>query len=355
MVEGRSFSWEQRLVLEPDQEELGLRFSLPADSHPTDHQVVAVWKQAVATRTWVEVVDPLVQEVVRASVLPIAGTREVVRTLDAMGDFPGLWVRTSNRAWTEVEGNWVRSGGVCLELPESQDAQSLSGEGGLGVDRWNEASGVLATVNQEPLRLDLVRVFKAVELETEGIEVLSWMENGIPFLTREEVGEGVVYRLATLPEEDCSTLSDGFVWVPVIQRLLSESRQRSNRGGNRFLGDWQLGESEQWDAVDVDGSPGQVVGRYRAGAVDLALNRPEVEDRMETLSLEKVADWATPFPVQAFSATVEDLDPDASRVELTSVLALLGLVFLALESWLLTQNIRRSARAVSVSSWSPAT
>ena len=94
-------------------------------------------------------------------------------------------------------------------------------------------------------------------------------------------------------------------------------------------------------------SPLLHVGRFRSENGIVALNRQEAEDRRESLSVQELETWAKPLPLRIFedrSAVDTEIN---SRFEFTTLLCLLGLIFLVIESWLLTRNVRRTVKAGS--------
>ena len=351
MVEGREFLWEMELPLEADAERLGARLTLPADANPADNQVVVSWRRRGAVKARVDIEDPFLTRVARGAILPKSGEREVVDSWAEVDEDTALWIRGGGGALDESERQWIAEGGVLLQLPAEERLVDTGEEAGLSVASWNEQTGVLATAQREPLRLDLVRVARVAELESEAdegeppIRIEARLEDGRPLLTRRERGEGAVYALATLPGPSASNLADGYVWVPMIQRLLQEGRRADRESGTWELGKWLPREGEEWEPVEEGGGDPRInAGRYRAGNREVALNRPAAEDRRDRLSFEELASWADPLTLATFEAEREDTDATPSRFEYTSLLALLGLLFLAVESWLLTRNIRRSIR-----------
>lgn len=345
-VEGREFLWELELPLESGVERMGATLSLPADTNPADHLVAVSWRRQSTAKVRLEVGAPFVARVARGAVLPKPGEREVVEAGAELDEDTALWIRDGGGALTEEESRWISEGGVLVELPGEDELSEVGEEAGLGVEAWNEQSGVLATVRREPLRMDLVRVRRAAELEAEGGgRVEARLEDGRPLLLRREMGEGAVYTWATLPEPAASNLADGYVWVPVMQRLLGEGRRADRDSGTRELGEWQPREGESWEPVEGEGDPRLHAGRYRNGSREVALNRPAAEDGRQALSVAELEAWAEPLTLTSFEADLEPADAASSRYEYTPLLAWLGLLFLAVESWLLTRNIRRPMRA----------
>jgi len=349
LVEGSSFVWEQVLPIDPGQEELTAIFRVPADSNAADNEVVVAWRDRGAVLAKVEMEDPFLFRVSRAAVLPVEGLREVVDTWETPGKGLSLLVRDSDTEFSEEETSWIQSGGVALLIPAPAMTQPVDSESGeLGVEWWNEQTGVFSTEQREPLRLDLLRVsaFSPVKTQGEGVEVIARMEGGESLLVRKSVGDGAVYELSVPPHPDVSNLADGYIWVPMIQRLLQEGRKTDQRWGQQILGDWAPASDEVWQPFesDADLDPLADTGLYQFENRLVALNRPPTEDQPAMLSALEMEEWAKPLDLLTFEAAEAGSAEGPSRVEFTSVLAWLGLLFLAIESWLLTKNIRRPAR-----------
>jgi hypothetical protein len=336
LVEGERFQWTLAIPLEPGAESLEALVTLPGDANPRDNAVAIAWKPSGPARVRIDVQDRRIARAVRAALLPQTGQREVATTWEA-GDV--LWVRAGDAP----DEDWVRQGGIVLVLPDPDaDALALAdGAEPLGLSSWEEQTGPLALgTDRQGLRVDLLRVRTRIGLpEAEGVEVLARLDDSTPFLTRERRDRGAVYRLATLPLPDWSNLDAGFVWVPMMQRLLDEGRRRDRLDGTLRLG--EADASRAWTPQADGDDPRLHVGLFRSTAGMLATNRSLDEDSADTLSVEELQAWAAPLDLRVFTDLAERPDTRARRVELTSVLALLGLLFLAIESALLALGLRR--------------
>lgn len=351
MVEGPSFTWEQRLPVEADQEQIHALFSLPADSNLEDNRVAVSWQDSGARKAVVATGSLAVDGIIRAALLPRSGMREIVGEAAAAGSPIDLKVLNDTPVLDAKEQSWVEKGGTLLLLP-SEDLLEAVGEGGngVGVASWQEQNGVLATEQMEPLRMDLVRVYQSTVLPVtdDTVQVLASFEDGQALLTRQTLGEGAIYRLSTLPLRGISNLDAGYVLVPMLQRMLLEGGQSARLQGVQALGEVSLGNLAEWESMDgPERSPLLHVGRYRSENGILALNRLESEDRREMLSVQELEDWAQPLPLRVFEDRSEVDTEINSRFEFTTLLCLLGLLFLVIESWLLTRNVRKPAKAVS--------
>ena len=343
LVEGTVFQWEQELPLNREEPITHAHLSLPADSHLRDHSVSIAWKDPGIRRAGAGGLDDETERIVRAAFLPRTGVREWTDSIGGT-EPPLLWMTGQPLLPDSPLGQWVKEGGILVQWPRAMDLEVSNEEPEpLEVSSWNESSGVLATQGRDPLRLDLVEVFSAIDLEERPeVSVLARLSNGRPLLTRESFGEGLIYRWATNPSPGFSNLADGYVLVPVIQRLIESARQRFDQTGTFPLGQLRFDPSETWTSLDDEAAQvGVDAGRYVNGDRLVALNRPSAEDRGEQLSLQELTEWAAPLNLRVFEDRSERGTPEASRSEFTGILALLGLLFLVVESWLLTRNIRK--------------
>ena len=94
----------------------------------------------------------------------------------------------------------------------------------------------------------------------------------------------MIYFCATAPAEEWSSLEQGYVLVPMIQRLHFDGARRLNSA--RFI---DCGEpvpgGASWETIAGDGEDPRIhAGVYRGPEGLLAVNRPAAEDEIETLS-----------------------------------------------------------------------
>jgi len=349
LVEGTAFLWTQTLDIDPEAQDVHALFRIPADSNPRDNEVAVSWRPRGALTAKVDVEDSQISRAVRSAILPRRGERELSERMAPLNAATSLWVRHQNRALSEPELEWLADGGVILQLPGSEAAQPV-GEPreGLGVGTWADSAGLLGPDrDRQPLRVDLLRIFQRVELPVEEeTEVLAALEDGAPLLTRDRVGDGAIYRLATLPLPDWSNLDAGFVWVPVLQRLLLEGARLEIRWGTQTLGDWQPADGDEWSSLEDESRNIFLdTGRYQTLGNVIALNRSVAHDIDSQLGMDEVRAWAGPLDLRVFEDRGATAADTGRRVEFTGILALLGLLLLAVESFLLTLNVRRPAKA----------
>jgi hypothetical protein len=91
-----------------------------------------------------------------------------------------------------------------------------------------------------------------------------------------------------LPNKDWSTLGDGPVLVPMVQRLLQSGSKRLQQVASVNCGELSLADQQQqWTGVDSV-APKNIrmqAGVYRSGDRLLAVNRPAAEDEPEILEM----------------------------------------------------------------------
>jgi hypothetical protein len=345
-VEGTVYQWEQDLPLSAEGAITHARFSLPADTNQRDNQVSVAWRDPGVRVAGGNGLNPETLRILRAALLPEDGVREW-RSSPQPGPEHLLWMSAGPLEPESPLERWVHQGGILVQWPADADLPPPEENGEpLTVSSWNEVDGVLSTRRRDPLRLDLVTVRSAVDLpETPDTRVLARLSDGRPFLTRNSVGAGAVYRWATLPDAAVSNLRDGYVIVPVMQRFLREAAGRAELTGTREVGGVQLEHPERWTSLDDAAASVQLdAGRFRNGEHLLALNRPRPEDRPEELSLAELSAWAEPLTFRIFEDRSPEGQSGESRSEFTGILALLALLFLVIESWLLTRNLRTPRR-----------
>jgi len=127
--------------------------------------------------------------------------------------------------------------------------------------------------------------------------ILANLSTGETVALRRNVGKGQVVFMATRPTDDWSSLTEGLVVVPMLERLLVEGEAaRSGRFINLTMwaaGDDRAGKGENWESVDVE--QGQTrkdvnteAGVYRMGKRLVAVNRPAREDDLAPLDEPRV-------------------------------------------------------------------
>lgn len=300
-LQGQTFAVHERIAL-GDKKTAGWGWiELPSDSCPTDNRAYFVYGE---DRTLTAVVAGATDAVSRTLALAAAPSPETqnhaARVVGA--EDPGRMnlAEAALLVWQlpfpdEREQGalkaFLESGGVMLCLPPPEpsgallgrwrwgDAEEAAGGTAFAVARWEERSGPLVrSASGEALPLSELVVKRRRPIVGD-VQALAEMADGRALLSQARVGEGRVLFCSTLPEESWSSLADGFVLVPMMQRLLQD--------GGRRLQSVESADCGAWRPADGADAPGSVEGekdyRTQAGVYHyrdhlVALNRPERED-----------------------------------------------------------------------------
>jgi len=210
---------------------------------------------------------------------------------------------------------FVEEGGVAIFFPPGRkDSQEFLGAGWgevqvaerekpFRVMRWEENDGPL-TKTEEGLSLPVSElVFQRRQVILGGKSALASFEGGEPFLTRHAAGRGQVFFCASLPKRDWSSLREGSVLVPMLQRLLQAGGRRLSVAPPVPCGEWKgLDFSERWISVDST-QPKDIrfqAGVYRQKGRLVAVNRPLHEDDRESMEAGAVRSLFGDIPIRMF-------------------------------------------------------
>jgi hypothetical protein len=199
--------------------------------------------------------------------------------------------------------NFVAEGGVAVFFaPGQPDARQFDGLGwgevqnaekpeGFRILRWNEEEGPLAK-SDERISLPLQQTsFQRRQLITGQKDVLASFEDGSAFLVRQSLAKGEVYFCASLPNAAWSSLADGPVLVPLLQRVLEAGARRLQQVSTIACGELPAADQGRtWVSVDST-RPKDIrfeAGVYKSGDRLLAVNRPSVEDEPEIVEMEEM-------------------------------------------------------------------
>jgi hypothetical protein len=253
-----------------------------------------------------------------------------------------------NGATAQKIRGFVEEGGTVLFLPPSRsdpqrfegvgwgDIQSAGQERSFRVLRWEEDEGPLAK-SDEGLSLPLRQtVFGRRQAILGPKNVLAAFEDGSPFLARQTLGRGEIFFCASLPEHEWSTLGEGPVLVPMMQRLLQSGSRRLQQAASIRCGELSaVDQARRWETVDSP-TPKEIrtqAGVYRSGERLLAVNRPSVEDDLETLDQADVKRLFGPLALQLLQERTGQ--SDHLQGEIWRVFLAAMLLFLVAEGWLI--------------------
>ena len=206
-----------------------------------------------------------------------------------------------NSAVDQVLKDFVVKGGLLVlfppEVTSSDNSKLLSWnpleekleDETFQVSNWREDSGLLAN-SSDGNRLPLDRLAIKRRRTPQQGETLAYYSDGKPFLSSLTLGKGVIYAFSTLPISSWSSMSNGYVLVPALQRLIEESSS-----SNSFIQSWFCGEKESKDSNlfepigdAKDNVPYLHAGIYRINGRLTAVNRPKSENDTLFLKTEQI-------------------------------------------------------------------
>ena len=215
------------------------------------------------------------------------------------------------------------------------------------VSNWREDSGLL-TNSSDGNRLPLDRLAIKRRRTPQQGETLAYYSDGKPFLSCLTLGKGIVYFFSTLPLDSWSSMSDGYVLVPALQRLIEESSS-----SNSFIQSWFCGEKESKESIlfepigdAKDKVPYLHAGIYRVNGRLTAINRPKSENDTLFLTIEQILEKLPNISPRL----LEDESSSASndRSEAWSFFLTLCLILLLGEALLGQPALARENKAISI-------
>ena len=320
--EGQSLRWRRRVDLGTHAAGGWGSFALPADANARDNTAYFVYGAETAARGLVVSRSP---ETARFLQLAAASSAGQPAALLAPVEFPAanldgcsllLWqdALPDGESAARVQ-SFVSEGGVAVFFPPGRaDAgqfdtlgwgavEVAEAPGGFHVLRWNEDEGPLARTD-ERISLPLGQTaFARRQLIAGQTNVLAAFEDGAALLARQTAGRGEIYFCASLPADDWSSLADGPVLVPMLQRLLQDGVRRLQSVSTGVCGELSAADrARTWVSVDSP-EPKDIrfqAGVYKSGDHLMAVNRPVVEDDPEIADSGEIKKLFGDVPLQMF-------------------------------------------------------
>ena len=249
--------------------------------------------------------------------------------------------------------SFVESGGVLFCLPSESStgplgltwnaAESAPAEGPYHVTTWDDLDGLLAkTDNGTPLpiaKLDITRR-QIPALNDPTSHLSASFSDGLPFLLSRKIGSGYLYACATLPEAAWSSLGEGFVLLPMVQRALQQGSRRLSPPSQEIVGEWKPTDpAETWTSV-VQDSPRDWrwhAGIYQSGQRKLALNPPVAEIDPDVINTEKIKELLPGLKLDVLAGAV-DVKADHLQSEIWPLLVVLAMLAMCIEMALATSK-----------------
>ena len=339
------------------------KVELPADENAADNAAYFAYSPPVPLRTAV------VGDLPATGRLRFAAAPDKSR-VDRLADlFPSAnagsiaWKETALIIWigaapdeavSKSLQSWVESGGVLVCFPGGGDITS----GPLGVawssvddapktapfhvTTWDELDGPLArTDNGSPLplaKLDIAR--RQVPSAGDTAHVAAVFADGRAFFISRQAGVGRIFACATLPDTEWSSLGDGFVLLPMVQRLLVLGGQRLTPPTMAIAGEWQPGDPQEvWSPVETEKRQDWRwhAGIYQSGGHRIALNRPESEDSPEITDRTRLPEMLHGVKLTVMTGALE-LKADRLQSEIWPAMVMLTMLFMCAEMALATSK-----------------
>ena len=308
-VDGQAMRWRYKLGVGEKREAGWGEFVLPGDANNQDNKSFFVYGNDTPLKATVVSSDNDVGKILRLASTALSKVREVPNVVSPAEVGLANFDASTLIVWqgplpagadADRVRAFVEQGGMAVFFPSGNadptqieglgwgEPQAAEGEKAFQVVKWDEKQGPLAKTD-EGFSLPLPQTeFKKRQLITGGKNVVAAFEDGVPFLVRQTVGKGQIYFCASMPHRGWSSLSDGPVLVPMIQRLLQAGSTRLQQVAFLNCGELTLADQQrQWTTVDSPAAKnmGMQAGVYRSGERLVAVNRPPAEDDAEILDV----------------------------------------------------------------------
>ncbi len=340
------------------------KVSLAADENPADHTAYFVYAPPTPLQSFIVGDDPALTRLRlaaapdpknpdrRAEIIPSARS-ETIRWKEAA---LVIWAAPAPTETVAQElQNFVTSGGVVLCFPPAGQAgtspfgiswntvEQAPAEAAFPVATWDELDGPLAkTDNGSPLPLARLEVLRrqVPALNDPNTHVYATFADGVSFLSARRIGAGAVYACATLPDAAWSSLGEGFVLLPMTQRLLLQGSRHLRPPVMDTVGQWHPSDAQEtWTAADPS-TPLDwrwQAGLYQSGAKHIALNRPSIEDDPDFIEPAKLKELLPGAKVEVLTAALE-VKADRLQNEIWPLLVVLAMCFMIVEMILATSK-----------------
>lgn len=353
-LDSQDARWRHALGLDSKTGSGWGKVELPADANGSDNAAYFVYSEETPLRAAVVGRDGVSTRVLSLAAAWIGqGTNTPARLDRGEG---GVWDRETLVVWQEPlpQGSaseqlrrWVQEGGVALFFPPAAaDTNRFEGFGWgeqksstetrpFRVVKWDENQGPLAKTDEGlSLPLSQTAFFKRQAILGGGT-TLAAFDDGMPLLVRQVIGKGEIYFCGSLPNPAWSSLMDGPVLVPMVQRLLVQGARRLQSASAIACGELGLADqSKAWVSIDAPGKDIRLnAGVYRLGERWLAVNRSKLEDDTELMDHASAPALFGENAVRLWEGR-ESGGESAMQGEVWRMFLACMLAFLMIEAWL---------------------
>ena len=278
------------LISEFGKDQNWLSLSLPNDLSLFDNKAYLTLSRTNSTVPAISTENEHIERILSAAAQNKEGKKPMIKKLEDAStnsdwNHFDLWLLQGNSSILSKPSiqAFIDEGGTVLHFPSTRAGAATESERSpidselFSVTQWNENQGLLANSSSgHSLPFSFLKIKKR-QTPLEG-EAIAFYQDGKPFLTKKEIGKGTIYSFSTLPLETWSNLEDGFVLVPIIQRILSTTETLSTMN---FYACGSEDAKRFQNAVSITGDKGETpfldAGIYLKNGKYFAFNRPPLE------------------------------------------------------------------------------
>lgn len=351
---GTSLRWRQVIPLSSSLTNGHGSFELPADANLRDNIVHFVFGEIPPASSSViatHAATGRLLQIAAGEIAPDKVTRAKLVSIDEVKTDD--WTTNALVVWqapfpsgetADRLAQFIQTGGVVLFLPTEGTDTNLFAQIGFSqtetappptrfaIGQINELDGPLARTEEGfLLPLGAVEFYKRARI-TGAQTILAAFGDNAPFLVRHNLGRGEAYFCASLPASEWSTLDEGPVLVPMLQRMLSAGARRLHQA-NFIEAGRTPALAREWKPVSGQGNALAEAGIYQEGARLIAVNRPAIENELQFVPVAEIRRLFATLPVQLHeekAAGRGSLQGEIWRFFLVAML-----LFLLAEGWLI--------------------
>lgn len=326
-----------------------VQVTLPEDTSSHDNNYYFTYGNTQLLKVGMLVNKQQVKKVLSASITlnpdKVIIRNELFESKKQILDYDLIFVQGEQNSNTrELLDAFVKKGGNIVLFPDKSDGRKkqilqnwspleISTENNnFTITEWNKNGGILAnTANGKELPLSFIKV-KQRRVPQEGLP-LAYYRDGKTFLSRKTIGQGMVYSFSSMPSDDWSSLSDGFVLVPAMLRILDECRASSIKVS------LDCGSTKSRDLTDLISLTGNKsdkpflhAGIYKKLGSLTAINQPSIEYQSKELKQSELQELLTSQFIKWSESKA--LNFSNKKTEIWDLFLILMIAFLLIESLL---------------------